>query len=247
MDHHWIQLCFWAVTNAAVASALLKAGGTSALQAVQAVSIIMGLPLNMLALYAMQCIYHFCRKSTTTDNRDLDFHHDSQDFQTPIYGGVFNVMEYMFSLGQVHPKRISKGMNLPTAFHLKESLKGAILPFRSLLQTLQYMYPQHTKRNSFCILLYTMLLIAWVVLFSYNNRDLDGLAWAFFAMAGTFLAFIRNEFRQCYGLRSNAVGDLVSSVFFWPQVLMQMREETLRMNDASKHSEELGSTEEEGV
>lgn len=43
-----IQRVFWSVTEGAVANALLKAGGQSGLQALQAVSIIAGLPYNIV-------------------------------------------------------------------------------------------------------------------------------------------------------------------------------------------------------
>ena len=43
-DHHWLQRVFWALTEGAVATALLKAGGGTALGALQAGSIVFGLP-----------------------------------------------------------------------------------------------------------------------------------------------------------------------------------------------------------
>jgi choline-glycine betaine transporter len=43
-DHHWLQRVFWAFTEGAVATALLMAGGGSALNALQAASIVFALP-----------------------------------------------------------------------------------------------------------------------------------------------------------------------------------------------------------
>ena len=43
-DHHWAQRVFWAFTEGAVATALLVAGGSRALAALQAASIVFGLP-----------------------------------------------------------------------------------------------------------------------------------------------------------------------------------------------------------
>mmetsp|Transcript_14103 Transcript_14103/g.16323 ORF Transcript_14103/g.16323 Transcript_14103/m.16323 type:complete len:115 (-) Transcript_14103:38-382(-) len=42
-EHQWIQRVFWAVTEGAVACALLIAGDTQALKALQAASIVFGL------------------------------------------------------------------------------------------------------------------------------------------------------------------------------------------------------------
>jgi len=43
-DHHWLQRVVWAFTEGAVATALLVAGGSDALGALQAAAIVFGLP-----------------------------------------------------------------------------------------------------------------------------------------------------------------------------------------------------------
>merc|ERR1712176_662561 len=42
-EHHWIQRVFWAITEGAVATALLVAGGPEALRALQAAGIVFSL------------------------------------------------------------------------------------------------------------------------------------------------------------------------------------------------------------
>jgi len=59
-EHHWLQRLFWALTEGAVASALLVAGGTQSLQALQAASIVAGLPFTILLLYMVSSIYTMC-------------------------------------------------------------------------------------------------------------------------------------------------------------------------------------------
>lgn len=59
-EHHWLQRLFWALTEGAVASALLVSGGAQSLQALQAASIVAGLPFTILLLYMMTSIYHMC-------------------------------------------------------------------------------------------------------------------------------------------------------------------------------------------
>jgi hypothetical protein len=65
--HHWVQRLFWAVTEGAVATALLTAGGSDALAAVQAGSGIAGLPFVFLICYLMQSIWVFLVKSIITE------------------------------------------------------------------------------------------------------------------------------------------------------------------------------------
>lgn len=57
-----IQRIFWALTEGAAASALIKAGGTSGLTALQAVSIIAGLPYTVVVR-----TFTFCRRSPAVD------------------------------------------------------------------------------------------------------------------------------------------------------------------------------------
>ena len=52
-----IQRVFWSVTEGAVANALLKAGGTNGLQALQAVSIIAGLPYSVVVASMCYCVW----------------------------------------------------------------------------------------------------------------------------------------------------------------------------------------------
>jgi hypothetical protein len=59
-EHHWLQQLFWALPEGAVASALLVSGRAQSLQALQAVSIVAGLPFMVLLVYMMSSIYTMC-------------------------------------------------------------------------------------------------------------------------------------------------------------------------------------------
>jgi BCCT, betaine/carnitine/choline family transporter len=235
-DHHWFQLCFWAVAIGAVASALLKAGGPEALKAVQAISIIISLPFNILALYAMQSIYMFCVKAEADKgdgqnqdrDPDLDFGSGEREFATPVYGGVFNLVEYIVSLGRVHKDRIEHGMDKPSLFHLIEFVKGLLVPCWPMYQSLQVVYPRRRCENVLCCLVHSVLYYSWIGLQCARNSDIKGLALCLFVLTGVMLTLLRSSFRARYGLRSNVVGDMVSCTLLWPQVLMQFREVTLK-------------------
>jgi hypothetical protein len=41
------------------------------------------------------------------------------EFAMPVYGGIFNIFEFAASGGAVNPKRIERGMHLPTKFDPK--------------------------------------------------------------------------------------------------------------------------------
>jgi BCCT, betaine/carnitine/choline family transporter len=220
-----VQLCFWTVAIGAVASSLIKAGGATALEAVQAASIITSLPLNILGLYIMQCLYVFCREADKPDRERLQICKDDEvEFKTPIYGGMFNLVEYVVSLGRVHVQRVNKGMHMPSHFHLVEYVKGVLAPFWSLNKSLQSAYPDRKYCNYMLVISYSLCQTFWISLLCTGSNELTGLFRTFFVLSGLVLAFIRYNFRQKYNLRSNIFGDLVASTLFWPQVLMQFSE-----------------------
>jgi hypothetical protein len=211
-----------------MASALMKVGGEVALQVVQSASIVLGLPFSILSLFIMQCILLFCKKAAETEERDLQFTR-GRDFTTPLYGGIFNIVEYVFSLGQVHPDRVQKGMHLPSQMHVAEFLRGTFLPYWSLYQSLSVVYPNDTRLNILSILTYTVLQYIYIGILAVLPLfpELRGLAWAFFVLSATFLAYLRNSFREHYDIGGDWLRDFMACLVLWPQVLMQMRELTI--------------------
>jgi choline-glycine betaine transporter len=121
--HHWIQRLFWAVTEGAAATALLTAGGTSALAALQSGSIIAGLPFVFMLCWLMQSIWGFCEYADRNPTGEYKLPSQSE-FTFPIYGGLFNVMEYLVSFGQVNKHRVARHMHLPTSQQAEECIRA---------------------------------------------------------------------------------------------------------------------------
>lgn len=226
--HHWFQRLFWAVTEGAVATALLSAGGAQALGAVQSASIIGGLPFCVMLLWMMQSIYKLGQYSL--DNPDSYEYPEAwspghkRDFSMPIYGGVFNSIEWVFSLGSVDPLRKDIGMGSPSAFQTTEFFKALFVPFLPLYSILSKAYPKNKKMNLFTTLVFSMFFYTWIGLFAAYGAvtGLIPMGWAMFFCSGVLLCAIRAGFRSRYGIRSNVVADWIASTFIWPQVLVQM-------------------------
>jgi hypothetical protein len=237
--HHWIQRLFWAVTEGAVATALLSAGGSSALQGVQAASIISGLPFQFLLCYLLESIWVFVNQAAA-DPDCMEFKLSSQaEFAMPVYGGIFNIFEFAASGGDVNPKRIERGMHLPTKFQAVEFVKALFVPFFSLYQVLNAAYPKSKKMNFVTSAFYGLLFITWVALFISYGTYTAMLAWGWAIMfcAAVLLASIRNGFRERYNLRSNVLGDFIASCFLFPQVLTQMRIHCVDLGLPEDHAE----------
>lgn len=226
LHHHWLQRLFWAVTEGAVATALLTAGGADALAAVQAASIICGLPLCILLCYMMQSIYCFCIQAEQTDAIQFYNKPDDPEFSMPIYGGIFNIFEWLASLGAVHEARIEKGMDKPKSVQVIYFFKGIFVPGLCLWEILSAAYPRNKSSNMFVTAVYTTLYYLWIALFAClkNKGGLLGWGWAIFFATATILMSLRNGFRTRFNLRSNELADFITSAFFWPQVLAQMKQ-----------------------
>merc|ERR1712232_272899 len=117
-EHHWLQRVFWAFTEGAVATALLVAGGSDALKGLQAISIVFGLPLCALLFLMCGSIVYMCSHAEAHENSDELPDPHARGWEMPIFGGIFNIFEFIFSLGCVHKERVEKGMHLPSSSQL---------------------------------------------------------------------------------------------------------------------------------
>jgi BCCT, betaine/carnitine/choline family transporter len=224
-NHHWARRLFWACSAAALATALLSQGEEDAMNALKAAAVVFSPPMIMLTCYILQSIVLLCRAAERTAAGDDYPLPDQPEFKMPICGGVFNYMEYMFSLGKVNPIRVKLGMDRPLQFHQVEFVRSLVLPFATLKLVLMSAYPANQKLNTVVVACYGFCYACWVglLLASFSVPALGELSMIFFLVSGVILGMIRSGFRERYHLRSNTIGDLVSSVFFWPQVLTQMK------------------------
>jgi BCCT, betaine/carnitine/choline family transporter len=227
-NNHWSRRLFWACAAGALATTLLSMGGSSALAATESSIVVGVLPFVVLMCYLVQTITLFCQEANTasTDGDNVDYSFPNQpEFDMPVYGGVFNVVEYVASFGKVNPARVELGMHLPTKLQAIEFIKGLFVPFVSLHQIFASAYPENPKTNNVVVAGYAILYVAWiaVLLASRVYPGLSGVATTLCFLKGGYLGLIRMGFRSRYNLRSNYFADFMTSTFMWPQVLTQMR------------------------
>jgi len=232
-EHHWIQRMFWALTEGAVACALLIAGGSKALKALQAASIVFGLPFNLFLFIMCASIVGMCNaleagQNSDNPHPDMLVPKESQSWSTPVFGGIFNIFEFIFSLGFVHKDRREKGMHLPTKEQAFEFIKALFLPFLSLykISTSAVIDPKQKDKINHALVtaVYATCFIGWIVLFCFGvvNYGFVALAWSLFFTNACILTNLRMNFREHLGIRGNAIGDFVASSFLYPQALAQM-------------------------
>lgn len=231
---HWIQRVFWAFTEGAVATALLVAGGSKALRALQAASILSGLPFTLFLCFMCLSIYKMCNLAENNDKSGVEKtlkeeYHEQRLFQTPIFGGVFNVFEHIFSFGHPHPIRADT-MPLPSQNQVNSFFIALCVPFVPLykIYSLFSSKPESKTGNLISTAIYASGFIMWIALFAAmpsSSRGLRGFAWCAMFFNGCILCNLRANFRARYNIVGNLLSDFTYSTLFWPQVLNQMLEE----------------------
>lgn len=234
-EHHWLQRLFWALTEGAVATALLNAGGDEGLSALQAAAIIAGLPFTLFLMYLMPTLYEYCAQAADDDQEFFEIG-TRKEFSMPVYGGIFNTMEFLASLGSPHPDRVLLGIDRPKRSHVVEFLKGMLVPFVSLYEIVSGFYAAPNQRigNLLTVGVYTFMHFAWIALFISvaEYPALRAWGWAAFFVNGCMLTGIKADYRSQHGIHGNAIGDFLSSTFIFPQVFAQLVVE-IRSNESS--------------
>jgi hypothetical protein len=231
--HHWLQRVFWAFTEGAVASALLIAGGSDSLNALQAASILAGLPFTVIMCYMMQSIVIMCNKARENpDSRYLNMTDGDTEFKTPSYGGIFNIFEYLSSAGSVHERRIELGMDKPTKQHVVGFFVNLAAPMLAFNRILSKEYPRNSKIvNMGTVAVFTIMFFGWIAFFisTVDSKGLTVFGWTAYLINALLLMSTKLAFRTKHHIRGNLMGDLTTSVFFYPQVLIQIEEEQERL------------------
>jgi len=198
---HWIQRVFWAFTQGAVATALLVAGGTEALTALQSASILAGLPFTLLLAIMCISINKMCKLAEENDKNDTNFglqedYKRFRVFEMPVWGGVFNVFEWMISLGCVHPSRKNL-MPFPPMKLCVDFVIATIVPFVPLFQLYNKFSPKQSQRtgNMIGAAIYGALHILWIALFASMaaSRGMRGFAWCVWLFNGCILSVLRSK------------------------------------------------------
>lgn len=242
-DTHFIQRIFWAFTEGAVATALLVAGGADALRALQAASILSGLPFTLFLIFMCMAILKMCQLSekNVKDGTDVtlqDEYEKMGKFAMPVQAGILNVFEYIISFGMVHEQRVSRGMDLPTKFQVVEFFKALFFPFIPLYKIYSQLYAKPNEKNANIIMtaIYTLMFLLWIALFASMtvSYGFAAFAWSAFFINGCIMTNLRSSVRGRFNIVGNLIADFFFGSFFYPQVLTQMLLEFQVRQDSDK-------------
>ena len=223
LKHHWSQKVYWAITEGALASALLYAGGNDGLRALQAASIFVGLPFDMLlcvlAISFIRNLTDFERKEKAKKEGTQDELEERKSFNMSIFGGVFDIFEVILSLGKIPQSR--NVMTVPTAQTWGSFLLSTLLPFLPLSKALNSSKGKYGAllAASHSICMYTALVL---YILSTTVPRIEVFALLVYITGAFVLTFIRSSARQTYGIYGNAAEDFFCCLFLYPQVILQL-------------------------
>lgn len=231
----WVQRVFWAFTEGALATALLVGGGSDGLAALQSASILTGLPLGFFCCFMALSIYKMCQIADENDKSGTDvtlqehYHEHQKVFDVPVFGGVFNSIEYIISCGVIKPEIRRTQIPFPSGAMWKSWLVALVLPWIPYYKTLTTLYPKQKDMlfNRIQSGLFGIVFYLWIILFACIpvSNGLAGIGWTTLLVSACFLCYLRTCVRGVYNLEGNMFSDFFSSCFLYPQVLVQITEQ----------------------
>ncbi|XP_057312794.1 probable glycine betaine transporter [Hydractinia symbiolongicarpus] len=196
-DPPLLQRIFWALTEGATATALLKAGGTEALQALQTVAVAAGLPLTIILNFACVALWRAVR---------VEFGEIKED------DGKW---------------KISLFDSFSSFRRIQKTLFSVIAPWYLVSKSTSTLSKTETKSFVQNSIVLATLFYGWLVLLCLEATvaGISYVGWslllAFFACASS----IRSAVREKYDLQGNMAEDFFAFCLMYPCATVQLHEE----------------------
>jgi len=208
-EAHVAQRVFWALSEGAVAIVLIKTGGTGALKALRALSIIAGLPFTFVMCY-------MCTSLWRALAADVDAAPKLKSFKMPLYAGIFDYIECVFSLGKA-PRPDVKTVSL--------FFQGLFVPPLPLFKALRSLSSgQSVVQDALLCVGAGVTFLSWIVFHAAIGAEsgLQGIAWTAYVAFAVIVAYARHVMRIRHNIAGNGVEDFFVALILYPQVLAQV-------------------------
>ena len=206
------QRIFWALTEGACATALLKAGGSAALEALRAVSITSGLPYTVILLLMCVALWRAVREEAG----DVD--ERAGEFASSIFD-VFDLVSWN---------------------SLKRLLVAVVAPWYPAGRAAGKLYRKdpHSYMVIVAVLFYGWILLE---VLQVVDVGLAYVGWVVLCGFFAYVAGIRSSIREEYALSGNIAEDALIVVFLYPLAVDQM-EKHMVIEEEQKKSDYSSST-----
>ena len=206
------QRIFWAFTEGACATALLKAGGSSALESLRTVSITSGLPYTVILLFMCVALW----RAVKEEAGDVD--EDAGEFASSIFD-VFDLVSWN---------------------SLKRLLVAIVAPWYPAGRAAGKLYRKnpHWYMVIVAVLFYGWVLLE---VLQVVDVGLAYVGWVVLCGFFAYVVGIRSAIREEYALSGNLAEDALIVVFLYPLAVDQM-EKHMRIEEEQKKSDSGSST-----
>lgn len=190
-----IQRIFWALVEGATATALLVAGGSEALGALQTASIVTGLPYTIILCFITISLW----RALAMECGDLNPYGD--DFRVGLVD-PFCTIDLKVQLG---------------------FLKNIFITPYTLYRTLA-IHGQGNGTSITIGAISFLCWVAWIILMicEVAVQGMYAIAWVFFIAFVTCVTYVRHEVRAQRGINGNPIEDFFAALFLYPSVAIQM-------------------------
>jgi len=215
-DAHPITKVYWAFTEGIVASALLIAGGNDALKALQAVSIIAGVPFTgfvSLICLSINSVFRYDQGWTKK--------HEFLTWKVGLHGGIFDFVEWVFSAFRA-PK--------PDPQHIPGFFICLFCPPLHMLQALKRLSSAQGREalsmldkatvvsaSSAWAGFIFMLIASWI----WTETGLGSIAVFCYIAFVVWVTALRTRVRFAYRIEGWMLTDAIAAFFIYPQVIYQ--------------------------
>jgi choline-glycine betaine transporter len=205
-----LQRVFWAFTEGGLATGLVAGADVgkekNVLKALQAASICTGLPFTLMLCFVMPALWR---------GFNLEALEQQKTWKTPIYGGIFDTMETILSLGK---------SPLPVG-HITKFFVQLCAPFLAVhkiaSQSSNEICGSKSAYAAAMAGLSFICFICWIVLLAVNDDGLWGIGWVMYFCLAIIISIVRRQVRVSKGITGNAVEDFSAALFMYPNALVQ--------------------------
>ena len=208
------QKVFWCWTEGAVAIALLRAGynaGQNALGAVQAVSIVAGLPFTVAICFMCTSIW----RALKIDSGDVDICHANL-FST----GTLDI----FDGYKTGPADTASTARYTVAERLTNYAQSIFAPFVGVFKVCESVFGEGAVLAKLHAGINFSFFILWLVFLIVSGADSDyaWIGWTFYMFMAFQLTFLRGAVRTQHNIYGNMFEDFFGAIVMYPNVVSQL-------------------------
>jgi hypothetical protein len=209
-----IQKIFWAFTEGALATGLIVAGGSSSLNALQAVSICAGLPYTFACCFLCTSLY----RALKIDQHEEDIV-NSGSWST----GCFDWLDLFMPSGKPDDNSTISAPKYTPAQRFIHLMVGMFLPFVHVHKAATALFGPginamiHTVINAATFLLWFCLMIAHVEGAVYGY-----MGWTCFAFFFMHITMLRYNMREAHNIYGSIPEDFFGAMCLYPWIVSQI-------------------------